>query len=149
MKVLTEPEIHARYHIAVERYNKTISIELATLRDLVQGHVLPALETQLKEVLEFKDALTQPEAKTRCESRVKDLESLYGNLLATLGSLSSTLNETESGKSEEEMMKILADVAIPISVELRKLCDQTEMTIADKHWPLPKYRELLFSHALS
>jgi len=149
MKVLTEAEIHARYHIAVERYNKTISIELSTLRDLVQGHVLPALEEQLKEVLTFKDSLTQSEAKSQCQNRIKELELLYVGILATLSSLSTTLKETESGQSEEEMMKVLSDVAIPLSVELRKLCDKTEMTIADKHWPLPKYRELLFSHALS
>ncbi|NBX75545.1 MAG: glutamine synthetase type III [Proteobacteria bacterium] len=149
MKVFTEPEIHARYHIAVERYNKTVLIELVTLRDLVQGHVLPALEAQLKEVLDFKGGLTHPEAKSQCQARLKDLESLYGQLLMTLGSLSTSLSEIETGKSEEEMMRLLADVAIPLSKELRKLCDQTEMTIADKHWPLPKYRELLFSHALS
>lgn len=149
MKVLTEPEVQARYHIAVERYNKIISIELVTLRDLVQGHIAPALEAQLTEVLTLKNNLTQSESKTLIQTRLKDMESLYAKLLTTLGSLSTVLEEVEAGKSEEKMMDLLADKAIPIASELRKLCDQTEMTIADKHWPLPKYRELLFSYALS
>ncbi|MFM8269410.1 MAG: glutamine synthetase type III, partial [Pseudomonadota bacterium] len=149
MKVLTEPEIQARYHVAVERYNKIISIELVTLRDLVQGYVTPALEAQLTELGELKNSFSEGNSKSLFQTRFKEMELLYANLLSQLGALSELIKHSESKQSEEELMALLADKAIPIAVELRKLCDQTEMTIADKHWPLPKYRELLFSYALS
>lgn len=148
-KVFSEAEVHARYHVAVERYNKTISIELVTLRDLAQGHVVPGLEAQLTEILDFKTALTLPDAQASFQNRLKELEALYAKLLTTINSLSVILKKAETAKSEEEMMSLLADKAIPVGVELRKVCDQTEMTIADKYWSLPKYRELLFSYALS
>ncbi|NBT59691.1 glutamine synthetase type III, partial [bacterium] len=149
MNVLSAPEIHARYHVAVERYNKTISIEMVTLRDLAQGHILPALEAQISEVVGLSSSLTHPKAKAQSQARLGELEELYSKLLTTLNELSNVLSQSEKGHSEEDLMKLLADKAIPLGADLRKLCDQIEMTIGDKFWPLPKYRELLFSHALS
>jgi len=34
---LSAQEIESRYHVAVERYNKVVEIELHTLLELVQG----------------------------------------------------------------------------------------------------------------
>ncbi len=37
------------------------------------------------------------------------------------------------------------DNIVPLMAEIRLSADALENLIADDHWPLPKYREVLFS----
>ena len=148
-QVLSRAEIEARYHIAVERYNKTIQIELLTLLDLARTYVVPALEAQLHESFSIQSHFTESKAKSAGAARVKDLQNLYGELLEHLTALTSKTQEIAALQSEETQMQSLSKEAIPLMEKLRFACDRTELLVADKHWPLPKYRELLFSQTLS
>jgi len=146
-KVLSEAEIQARFHVAVERYNKTISIELVTLLDLAKSFVLPALESQLKETLSLGELLAHPKAKAGWEVRTQELNSVYSDLLAALTELDHLVTQLPQHTDEKKLLTFLADVGIPKAAQLRLHCDRAEMIIADQFWTLPKYRELLFSHA--
>ena len=145
--VLTAAEIAARYHVAVERYNKTVSIELLTLLDMVKTQVVPALEVQLKNVLRL-EGLQNPKAKSQQNRRQNHLETLYGNLLETTEALSSVMGGVHSQAQEEMCMETLSSQALPLSGKLREICDEIEKEIADAEWPFPKYREMLFLHSL-
>jgi len=46
--VLNAEEVRARYNISLERYIKEIDMEAATLLELTDTHVLPAVETELR-----------------------------------------------------------------------------------------------------
>ncbi|CAN5612628.1 hypothetical protein BH09MYX1_BH09MYX1_61890 [soil metagenome] len=46
--------------------------------------------------------------------------------------------------SEEAKATIFAHDVSTAMVEVRHACDELESIVADDHWPLPKYREMLF-----
>src|SRR6185436_1764941 len=47
MKVFSEAETEARYHVRMERYVKDVEIEIEALKSIVSAHVLPAAYKQL------------------------------------------------------------------------------------------------------
>lgn len=147
-KVLTPAEILARFHVAVERYTKTVSIEMVTLLDIAKTQVLPALESQLIDTSSLSDTFSDKKASQTFQRRLSQLEELYGNLVTSIETLSELMSQSE-GKSEEAWMTLLSEKVLPASVMLRGVCDQIESNIAHDKWPLPKYREMLFFHPLS
>jgi glutamine synthetase len=46
-------------------------------------------------------------------------------------------------------MRLIASDAKPVAQKLREACDAAERLVADEIWPLPKYREMLFSNTMS
>ncbi|NDG26726.1 MAG: glutamine synthetase type III, partial [Proteobacteria bacterium] len=148
-QVLSRSEIQSRFHIAVERYNKTIHIELMTLLDMVQGFVIPAMESQLRDSLDLVNRLATTEGQKAQSKRVSEIEKTYTHILETLQKLGGLLEEGKGLSSEERLMDLLATKALPLSAHLRTACDSAESLLGDKYWPIPKYREMLFSNALS
>jgi glutamine synthetase len=149
MNVLSEAEIASRYHVAVERYNKVLLIELQVLGEMVTEYVVPAIEAQLTQSHATLAGLTVAEAKSEQTARVKGLEKIYGELLTLSGELTDVLEKLHSEGSEDAIMKAIAKKAVPLAGKLRASADQAEKLVADKNWPLPKYREMLFWNTIS
>lgn len=148
-KVLTKQEIASRYHVTVERYNKTLEIELHTLTELVQGFVVPAIETQLERSHAVLGSMKNAAAKDAQTNRVQKLESALAATLTNLASLETVLHKAVDEKDEGKKMKCLAHEANPAALKLREAADTAERLIADELWKLPKYREMLFANSLS
>ena len=148
-KVLTKDELHSRYHVAVERYNKTLLIESYTLAELVNTQVIPAVETQLRHTAATLATLTTPGAKTAMQKRAGNLEATFAEILGGLETLKGTLEKAASFTDETEAMKYIASDVTPAARKLRNAADSAETQVADDLWPLPKYREMLFAFSLS
>ncbi len=148
-KVLTKDEIHSRYHVAVERYNKTLEIELHTLAEMVTGFVVPAVESQLARSHSAAAGLKNATAKDQQQARIQHLEVTYGEILTYLNALHTSLNKLGGEKEEAKRMRGLHSDAQPIAQKLRASCDTAERMAADDLWPLPKYREMLFMNTIS
>ncbi|MBX9767025.1 MAG: glutamine synthetase III [Bdellovibrionales bacterium] len=148
-KVLSEDEIHARYHIGVERYVKTLLIELYTLNDMVNSYVLPALENQIAHT-GAAGAVMSPEFKRSfTASRMAPLEKTYEEILGRLGDLKTALDRVDSLHDEEKKMSVIADDLVPLAKRLREQCDLAEGMVAEEYWTLPKYREMLFANSIA
>jgi len=148
-KVLTAQEIASRYHILVERYNKTLEIELNTMIEMVNGYVVPAVEAQLAISSPVGDTLKVPSAKAGQTARVQKLETTYGEILGQLTSLETMMHEIEGEKDEVKRMKALATQANPLAQKVRAASDAAETKVSDGLWKLPKYREMLFANSIS
>ena len=145
-KVLTRPEIESRYHIAVERYNKTLEIELRSLSELVSSFILPAIETQILSSGETLSKLTLEGAKSAQSMRLNAMERSLETVLRHHSELTESLARLGKLKDEKEIMTFIATELTPIASTLRHACDEAERSVADGLWPLPKYREMLFSN---
>ncbi|HPI40565.1 MAG TPA: glutamine synthetase III [Pseudobdellovibrionaceae bacterium] len=148
-KVLSTEEILSRYHISVERYIKTIDIEIDTLLELVQTYVLPAVEKQITALGTTHTYLNLSTLKTKHTERSSQLEKAYLAILNLQDELQMAVNKVRELHDEAEKMKKLAHEIQPLSFKLRESCDIAENLVADEFWPLPKYREMLFSNSLS
>ncbi len=145
--VLTKEEIHSRYHVAVERYNKVVEIELHTLSELVMGHVVPALEIQITRSGGALEAM-MGRSKDAQTKRVEELEKTLGDCLNQVNQLSSIIAKVAETGDEQKKMKILAGEGLTAAGKLREAADLAEKLVADELWKLPKYREMLFANML-
>jgi glutamine synthetase len=149
MKVLTASEIASRYHIAVERYVKTLEIELNSLVELVQSYVIPAVEAQLQRSHKTLKCLGGAAAQAH-EKRLSHLGAIYGDLLKALSELEGALGSLHGTHEDESAkMRAIANEIVPLARKVRAAADAAEPLVADKLWPLPKYREMLFANTLS
>ncbi len=144
-KVLGEHEIHSRYHVAVERYNKTLEIEFHTLIQMVHGYVIPAIEEQISRSSDAESKMTVASAKKKQGARIENLCSIFGDLLGGLEKLDKVLNAAIEEKDDAaRMSKFKYDVS-PVADSVRAAADAAEVIVAEDLWRLPKYREILFN----
>lgn len=148
-KVLSPEEITSRYHISVERYIKTIDIEIDTLLEMTQTLVIPAVEKQLLLLTTTQQNIASASLKKHHAARTQKLETTFESILSTHDELVRSAESTRNLHDESARMKKLAHDVQPLSVRLRDACDQAERLVADDLWPLPKYREMLFAASLS
>jgi glutamine synthetase len=148
-KVLSKEEIHSRYHINVERYVKTLDIEISTLAEIVSGFVIPAIEKQLTALNAAHGAITLSSLKKMHLERIKTLEGVFEEVLNGLETVNDTLEKIRMMPDETAKMEAFATTGQKATSKLRDAADRSERLIADELWPLPKYREMLFANTLS
>lgn len=147
--VLSREEIESRYHIFLERYNKTLELEYDSMSELVQTYVLPAAEKQLIQLGSVR-ALTQSAAlQTQLLSKTKSLETVYEDILQSLVKLQSIASLVKNESSETQKIDLIAHQLFPEMEKLRQASDKVEVLVADEFWLLPKYREMLLANTLS
>jgi glutamine synthetase len=137
MKVFSEAETEARYHVRMERYVKDVEIEIEALKSIVSGHVLPAAYKQLALLGATGSSRTAKEALSRMDAAIE--------AVASKGAALQAAAERASGEADlARKSRLLADEIVPAMAALREACDRIEETVADEFWTLPKYSEMLF-----
>lgn len=147
-KVLTKDEIKSRQHISVERYVKSLMIELSTLDEIVSTMIIPVVERQVASTAQAFGVIQAPGLRKAQEARLRSLESAYESILGASVALKSVLEEIGNLSSEAAQMDAIRKKGIPAGEALRQACDAAELLVDDDTWPLPKYREMLFSHQI-
>lgn len=149
--VFSEEEVHARYHVLLERYIKDIEIEAETLKDIVTTQVFPAAYQQqellassvskLIEVLKLKpeSELARPQV-----AQLQACATAIGQLQTQLNSLEAKLAEVADDEDVAHKASVMSSDILPAMQEIRSVSDALEDMVADQFWPLPKYREILF-----
>lgn len=148
-KVLSEQEIHSRYHVAVERYNKTLEIEFYTLIQMIHGYVIPAIEEQITRSGDALSLITVEPAKKKQAQRLEKLCTTFGDLLAALESLEKVTEAASNEKDEAKKMHLWKYDVTPVAEKLREASDAAEIVVAEDLWRLPKYREILFNISIT
>jgi glutamine synthetase len=145
--VFSEEEVHARYHVQLERYIKDIEIEIEALKDMVNTLVIPAAYQQ-QELLAGSISKLQSVLKDAAPVKVQleQLNACAGAIADLYGAL-STLDEKVAAADVEDVAEKaskLSEEVLPAMLGVREICDKLEEVVADQFWPLPKYREMLF-----
>jgi len=150
--VLTKRELESRYEIKAEGYTKKIQIESRVLGDLVMNHVIPtAIRYQnllIESVKGLKDVLSEGDYSSLAPRRVETIKDISVHT-TTISIKTDEMVEARKVanllETEEEKAKEYESVIKPYLDEIRYHVDKLELTVDDEMWPLPKYRELLFS----
>jgi glutamine synthetase len=137
LKVLSESESHARYHVKMERYLKDIEIEVEALKNIVSSHVLPAAYKQLA-------LLSHAGSGRAVKSNLDRVDGAVEVLCTRLVDLQSAAERAAGEADLDKRARTLAEQVVPAMVSVREVCDRLEEMVADEYWPLPKYREMLF-----
>jgi glutamine synthetase len=142
-KILTEAELHARYEISLETYNKTINIEAQLMVLMAIRYILPA-------ALEYQKHVGQSVAAAKAGGvPSKEGKKHLTHLVKLVDAFKVQADKLESaaahnGGSSEKHAKYMRDTLVPAMAKLRDLGDQLELIVPHETWPLPTYREMLF-----
>ena len=133
--VLTPAEMNARMEIALEDYSRRIGIEGAVALEIAQSMVRPVVADEFSK-LATAFSLAKKDGFSVGQKGLSALSLKLGAGLDDMHYKCDRLNKALAGGN--------TDAIISAMRSLRKTVDAMENLVADDHWPLPKYREMLF-----
>jgi glutamine synthetase len=143
-KILNEREMHARYEVFLENYNKTINVEGNLMVLMANRYILPAALAYQKDIGQSVAAVR---AGGGSSMQGRKLLAAYTKLVdkfkVQTDALAAALGHAGGGSAEKHA-KYMRDKIVPAMSKLRELGDQIEELTPHELWPLPTYREMLF-----
>lgn len=147
-KVFTEAELHSRYEITLENYNKTVLIEANTMVDMAKKEILPAVSAFGADMAGSVSAKTAvcPEIACKYEKKViGKLSDLTDEIAEKTDALEEVTAKVAGIEDVEEQGYAIRDELLSAMSELRAAVDAAEVITSDEYWPYPSYGDLLYS----
>jgi glutamine synthetase len=152
LDVMTERENEARTLVRYDTYTKKIQIEARVMGDLVINHIVPTAiryQTELiQNVQGIKDIFSDKEFKQIASGQIELIKAIsehinyIGVKVTEMIEARKVANiiEDERERALEYSTKVFCYLE-----DIRYHVDKLELIVDDEFWPLPKYRELLFT----
>jgi len=152
MGVLSPRELEARTEIEFESYILKIQIESRLMGDIIQNYFLPAAVEYQNKLLKNVQGLIQifgdKEGKIQAQAQIELLTKISEHLNLMKKSADVMLKERKIANkiehAEEKAIAYCDNVKIHFD-EIRYHADKLELLVEDELWPLPKFREMLFT----
>ncbi len=152
MNVLTPRELEARQEIEFESYILKIQIEARLMGDLVQTHIIPAVvEYQnrlLSNIQGIMSALGDKAGKEAASAQIELVTKIsmhLNKMKATCDTMLQARKDANKIEHAEEKAVAYCDKVKIYFDEIRYHADKLELLVDDELWPLPKFREMLFT----
>ena len=143
-KVLNAREVHARYEIMVETYNKTVNVEGQLMVLMANRYILPAALEYQRQIASSVSAVKAAGGKSAEGKKLLDqFTKLVDELKRRSDKLAKAL-EHESNGDAVKHARHFRDTVIPAMAALRETGDTIELMMPHETWPLATYREMLF-----
>lgn len=151
-QVLSERELHGRTEVKYENYMKRIQIESRVLGDLVMNHIVPiAVEYQtvlVDNVAGLKELFEEEEYEQLAGSRLELIREISGHISYIKAKVREMVEARKIANKNEDMearANAYSKTVAPFLEDIRYHVDKLELIVDNEIWPLPKYRELLFT----
>ena len=152
MGVLLPRELEARREIEFENYVLKIQIESRLMGDIIQNYFIPAaVEYQNKLILNVQgliSVLGDKVGREASKAQLTLIERISLHINKMKSSSDAMLEQRKlANKMEDTEHKAFAycDNVKSHFDEIRYHADKLELLVDDELWPLPKFRELLFT----
>jgi len=150
--IFTEKELESRCEVEYEKFTKKVQIEARVLGDLALNHIVPTAIRYMNTLLGNVKGLKEVFSETEYEQMAAADKELITNISEHISIIK---NKTNLMIEERKKANVIGDSykkAImyekkvkPYLEEIRYHIDKLELIVDDEIWPLPKYRELLFT----
>ena len=151
-KIFNENELNCRVEVELEKFTKKLQIESRVLGDLAINHIVPTAVIYQNRLLENLRGLKEIFSAEEYAEMAEDRKDLVREIQRRILSIKDAVqNMTEARKvanhldSHVEKAFSYEEKVRPYLEEIRDHIDHLELEIDDEIWPLPKYRELLFT----
>ena len=140
--VLSKRETESRLDIYLEQYIKTINVEAKLTIEMSKTMIFPA-------AIRYQGELAVTCANLKAVGYTFDTDTLdkVTALVKELQDATAALEKIAAhhgGGSLLEEAKYYSTKVVPAMLAVRKAADELEGIVADDHWPLPTYQEMLF-----
>jgi len=149
--IMNEVEAEARYEIELEEYQMRIQIEGRVLGDIATNFVIPTAISYQNTLIENVSGLKNifgTSYKKHAKEQIALIEEISAHIADIKSKVDAMINERKKANKMTDsfkMAKAYCDKVKPYFDDIRYHCDKLEMMVSDEMWPLPKYRELLFT----
>ncbi len=150
--VMSHREAEARHEILLESYFMKIQIESRVLGDLAGNHIVPtAIKYQnvlIDNVQRLKDIMDSETFERVAKEQLEMIKDISARISNILGSKEAMVQERKNANLMDDMRdRAIAyhDNVKPYFEVIRYESDKLELMIDDEQWPLPKFREMLYT----
>lgn len=145
--IYTEPEMKSHHEIKLEKYSKTLNIEVKTMIDMIYEDILPASYAYMDAVASSAAKVQGLVANARCSAQTSLLEKmtvLADKLNFEAEKLEKIHAEAETVADVAEQARMYVDKVIPQMEATRAVADKIEPILGEKYKPYPNYGDLMF-----
>jgi glutamine synthetase len=150
--IFTDKELESRVEVEYEKFTKKVQIEARVLGDLAINHIVPTgikyMTSLLDNVKALKDVFPGAEYERLAGARKEVIVTISDHI----SSIKKLVNEMVEARKKANVIQGAYEMAIayeknvkPYMDEIRSHIDKLELIVDNEMWPLPKYRELLFT----
>ena len=149
--VLSDIELEARYEIELEKYKLTIQIESRVMADMGLNHIIPTAVEYQKVLVENVNGLKTifgegyEEFASEQIDMIKDVSRRIQGIRKNITAMTAARKEANDLTVLREQAGAYCKNVIPYFDKIRYDVDKLELVVDNKYWPLPKYREMLFT----
>ncbi|MBL7111269.1 MAG: glutamine synthetase III [Bacteroidales bacterium] len=150
--VLNLSELKGRTEVKLEMYTKKIQIEARVLGDLAINHIIPTAITYQSKLAEnvsaLKELFDDKEYKEMVSARIERIRELSENISSIKQKVHEMIEERKKANMVEdtrEKADLYSKKVYPYLDQIRYHIDKLELMVDNELWPLPKFRELLFT----
>ncbi len=140
--VLSSVELMSRYEVYSEQYILSLEVEAKLVIEMAKTIIYPAVVTYLTELSILSSNLSGKNISFD-DSVSSTVAQEAGAMMSAVTVLSHEITRDDFDSTNEQMQFFANDICV-LMEEVRTHADILEGEIADKYWPLPKYREMLF-----
>ena len=151
-RIFNETELACRLEVELEKYTMKVQIESRVLGDLAINHIVPTAVIYQNRLLENLRGLREIFPPEEYEVLSADRKELIREISHRVTAIKMQVREMTEARKVANHMDNYKDKAFayeetvrPYLESIREHIDNLEMEIDDEIWPLPKYRELLFT----
>jgi glutamine synthetase len=150
--IFSEKELESRVEVEYEKFTKKVQIEARVLGDLAINHIVPTAIKYMSSLVEnvkgLKEIFDEKEFERLAGAR-KELIITISDHISMIKKLVNDMVEERKKANviEDSYKKAIAyeSMVKPYLDEIRNHIDKLELIVDNEMWPLPKYRELLFT----
>lgn len=152
LEIFSESELKGRVEVEYEKFIMKIQIESRVLADIAINHIVPvAIEYQtmlLENVKNLKEVFSAEEFKKLAGGRVELIKTINEHISTIKAKREEMIEERKKANVIDDVVKkakAYDNKVKPFLEEIREHIDKLELIVDNERWPLPKYRELLFT----
>ena len=150
--IFTDKELASRVEVEYEKFTKKVQIEARVLGDLAINHIVPTaviyMTTLINNVKGLRDIFNDIEFERLAGARKEMIVAISDHISYIKRLVNEMIEERKKANIiSDPYKKSLAyeSKVKPYLDEIRYHIDKLELMVDNEIWPLPKYRELLFT----
>lgn len=150
--IFDERELASRVEVEYEKFSKKVQIESRVLGDLAINHIVPTAVAYQNRLIDNLCGLKKLFDESEFDVLSADRKDLIKEISSHVTNIKRLVREMTEARKNANILVHEQDKALaydknvrPIMSTIRTHIDALELVVDNAMWPLPKYREILFS----
>ena len=150
--IFSPKELESRVEVEYEKFTKKVQIEARVLGDIAINHIVPTairyMTTLIENVRGLKEVFSEQEFERLAGARKEVIITISDHISMIKKLTNDMIEERKKANVIEDSFKKASAYESrvkPYLDEIRVHIDKLELIVDNEMWPLPKYRELLFT----